>query len=215
MSDRQQTTFAMQQVMRRLAASAPTQVAERKALKADPRNPEDGLPRILADHKAHWHQARDKEASAGFEKLGQYGDEHILKEVPSQAPTSAARGSYLAALASLAPNFTTEIFDRVTREHMGRGELDVVALLVPLAESYLDYKKSWTNSSRVVNLIVDAQAALRDTPEVRASEEAAQWVAEVQSELNTMLQALDAEDPAEAVEVYVSTGSFAHTLPSL
>jgi len=142
--------------------------------------------------------------------VAHYRTHNVMTRPPDYRPSSAAHASWVAAIASQAPHYSPDVMTRTIRSAIASNDTALVAALLPLAESLGSYRKEFVGKMSAV--VIDGQDALR-TPEVIASEQAAEWADAVDGEIAYLDAVLGNRQPIDSLDLNLSTGSFPNILP--
>lgn len=212
MRTRNDTAAGLRQIGAQIAEHARARAAGRRALFADARIPSEGRGQIVGEYDSETRAARREMVARGRASVAAYRADAVMQRSPSYRPSSAAESAWISGLVSTAPHWSPEVMKATVKQAIADGDRALLAALMPLAESFANYKKVYSDSGLAATLF-DAREALV-TPEMTASAEAADWAKEADQELGALARTLDDDVTATSLDVHIPLNAFPNTLPA-
>lgn len=195
---------------RAIASHARMRDAQRTAIKRDPMVPPQNLPTLLRQFDAETKRQRGDLVAAFWPHKDEFVKDNV-KPAPDLRPHGAAEAASLAAEMSIAPHLGPRQLEAQIRTATANRDYAKLALYLPLAEAYFDYKKPFAIGG-ISNVIIDARATLDAHPAVVASREAETFADAAESEFRLLDNILSGDLPIEQLDTYLRTGALPITL---
>lgn len=215
MATKQQTVTTLRAMASRITAHARHAAEVRALTRADPTIHPDLMPRVLADHRAEVATERQGMTAAAHQIVGQYRDANVLRTMPDPRPATAALASSIAGTCAMAPHFSPAVLGKTISDASERGNVALVAALMPLLESLTTYSKPFVNSPDAIAALVSGRQCLSNQPEVVASNEAKDFAELLDFEIGTLETVLNGDAPIAGLEEYAKVQALPNILPSV
>ena len=210
---RDNTITQMRQATGKIAAYTKSRASEYDGLARNLMIPKDSIPAMRAAHRSE----TATKLQPLFQQLHALRDgfhaDNVMQGSPDFSSPSAPKASSVAAVMANATAYSPRVFARLLNDAAKRNDLALVSAMLPVGESLQEYSRPFVASPEMGAAIVAGQQALR-TPDVLASEEAAQFASTLDIEIKALELVTASDHPDQSLGLHLQTQSFPNILPS-
>jgi hypothetical protein len=202
----------LRQLVRRAVSDRQQQAAAEQAVKNDPRIAPPQRPATLALVASEGATRRRVDFQRAHEALAQYRQEFVLAVPPRWRAETSTEAVAVAAVVGQAEHWSPSVWRSQMALAIGHQDRALVSALLPMLESFLEYRKPFAESAGASNALVDGQQFLDQQPEVVQSKANAEWATSMAGDLVTLEKTLAEPNALEALEAYQQSGVFTEIL---
>lgn len=177
--------------------------AEVSALRADKRVHPSQIPALVAEHGAMMKARYAPLIAKARQELATFRDQ-TERSKPSFRPVDSLHSGWVNTVAANAPHFSPRVMEQTLRKAIDAGDHAMITALLPICESFAEYKKSY-QGPEIISVLVDAKLSL-NTPQVQEANAALDWAQQAEREVNALERMVAVENDLDRWDVTVQQG---------